>query len=268
MTTQDAVQALKERHHATWAAGDYAAVARLIEEVAELAVDAAGVSAGMDVLDVATGTGNAALVAAQRGARVTGLDLTPELLETARRRATELGVEVEWVEGDAEALPFEDASFDRVLSVFGVMFAPRHEVAAAELARVLRPDGELVLCTWTSDHLVAETFGIVGRRMPPPPDFAQPPVRWGDPDHVRELLAPHGIEPSFERRTVRIPFENGEVQTAFFEDRFGPVVLARQVLDPRVWQEMRRELVELVDRYHDGEATPQDYWLITGRRAG
>ena len=137
--SNDAVDALKERHHQTWAAGDYSVIAELIEDVADVCVEAAGVEAGEDVLDVATGTGNAALVAAGRGAKVTGLDLTPELFDTARERAAAAGVEIEWVAGDAEQMPFDEASFDRVLSTCGVQFAPRHEVVAQELARVCRP---------------------------------------------------------------------------------------------------------------------------------
>lgn len=133
MTAADEVHALKQRHHAMWAAGDYAAIAKHIEGVAATAVEAARPVEGADLLDVATGTGNAAIVAAEQGAHVTGLDLTPELFASARERAAAAGVEVEWVEGDAEELAFADASFDRVLSTCGVQFAPRHEQVAREL---------------------------------------------------------------------------------------------------------------------------------------
>src|SRR5688572_27185400 len=149
-TTADEIAALKERHHATWAAGDYAAVAAYIEDVAALCAERAGVGPGAELLDIATGTGNVALEAAQRGATVTGLDLTPGLLETARERAAAAGLDIAWVTGDAEALPFQDGSFDAATSTFGLMFAPRHAVAARELTRVLRPGGRFVLSTWAA----------------------------------------------------------------------------------------------------------------------
>ena len=144
---------LKQTHRATWAAGDYAAVAEHIDAVPPRdLLNRVAIAPGQDVLDVATGTGNVALRAAAAGAHVVGLDLTPELFATARRRAAEYRVAVEWIEGDAEALPFADASFDHVLSVFGVQFAPRHEVTAAELARVCRPGGHVGLVNWTPDR--------------------------------------------------------------------------------------------------------------------
>src|SRR5687767_4007226 len=157
----EAVSALKEKHHQTWAAGDYSLIAELVEEAGTACAEAAEIQKGQDVLDVATGTGNAALVAAAKGAKVTGLDLTPELFDRARERAKEAGVEVEWVEGDAEDLPFEDASFDRVLSAIGVQFAPRHQVAAEELVRVCKPGGLIVLVNWTSDGKIGELFKLM-----------------------------------------------------------------------------------------------------------
>ena len=171
---------LKKAHRATWAAGDYAAVARHIDEAPPRdLLDRVDVRPGQDVLDVATGTGNVALKAAPAAARVVGLDLTPELFAVARQRAEEQGVVVEWVEGDAEELPFADASFDHVLSVFGVQFAPRHEVAAAELARVCRPGGNVGLVNWTPAGLIGELFTILGGYLPAPPDFVGPPPLWG-----------------------------------------------------------------------------------------
>ena len=165
---------LKHTHRATWAAGDYPAVAEHIDAVPPRdLLNRIAIAPGQDVLDVATGTGNVALRAAAAGARVVGLDLTPELFATARRREAEYRVTVEWMEGDAEALPFDDASFDHVLSVFGVQFAPRHEVTAAELARVCRPGGHVGLVNWTPTGLIGELFKIMTatsrrrRRTPP-----------------------------------------------------------------------------------------------------
>jgi ubiquinone/menaquinone biosynthesis C-methylase UbiE len=178
-----------------WALGDYAVLAERISKAAEVLVERAEVEAGMDVLDVAAGTGNAALPAVQRGARVTGVELVPELLDMARERAAELGFEVDWVEGSAEELPFGDAQFDRVLSAFGHMFAPHHERAAAELLRVCRPGGVVGFCCWTPE-------GTIGRGVGPAP------TRWGTEEHVRELLGGSTASLEFERHALT--FEEGD----------------------------------------------------------
>lgn len=170
-----AVAELKQIHRATWAAGDYAVVAEVIDAIPPRdLLDRMAITPGATVLDVATGTGNVALRAAAAGAQVVGVDLTPELFATARRRAAQAQVAVDWVEGDAEALPFADASFDHVVSVFGVQFAPRHEVTARELARVARPGGRIGLVSWTPTGMIGELFGILGRALPKPPEFASP----------------------------------------------------------------------------------------------
>jgi SAM-dependent methyltransferase len=267
--TEDPVQTLKERHHQTWAAGDYSVIAQLIEDVGEVCVDAASVEAGQDVLDVATGTGNAALVAAGRGAKVTGLDLTPELFDTARQRAAAAGVEVEWVAGDAEDMPFDDASFDRLLSTCGVQFAPRHEMVARELVRVCRPSGLIVICNWTADGMIGELFKLMGRYMPPPPDFASSPALWGDESHVRSLFDGLGVELSFEPRSSVIPFESAEEYAAHFETYYGPTLMAKQALEPDGrWEELRGEWLQLIERFlQPGSGVVQDYFVITGRRA-
>lgn len=266
--TEDPVDALKERHHQAWAAGHYALIAKLIEDVGAVCVEAAGVSSDQDVLDVATGTGNAAIVAAGRGAKVTGLDLTPELFEVARDRAAAAGVEVEWVAGDAEELPFEDASFDRVLSTCGIQFAPRHEVVAKELARVCRPGGLIVLCNWTADGKIGELFKLMGRYLPAPPDFVSSPALWGDEGHVRALFDGLGVELSFETRTCVIPFSSAEEYADYFEANYGPTLKAKQALESEGrWEELRAEWLELIERFlRPGEGVVQDYLVITGRR--
>jgi SAM-dependent methyltransferase len=247
-----AVATLKAGHRATWAAGDYAAVAELIDEVPPAHVmRAAAVRAGEDVLDVATGTGNLALRAATAHARVVGLDLTPELFATARARAEAWGVDVEWVEGDAEALPYEDASFDVVTSVFGIQFAPRHGRVAAELARVTRPGGRVVLCNWTPEGKVGELFSILSRYLPKPPAFASPPPRWGDEAHVRSLFADvgPGLTAETERATTPWRLASAEHYTAFMETNYGPLVKARERLTAEgTWDACRAEIVEMVER--------------------
>lgn len=252
----------------TWAAGDYAAVARKIEMLADDVVAVAGIEPGTEVLDVATGTGNTALVLAGHGAKVTGLDLTPELFETARRRAAEAGVDVEWVAGDAEELPFEDASFDRVVSTVGIQFAPRHQVVADELTRVCRPGGRIVLVNWTAEGMIGRLFKLMGGAMPPPPDFAQSPALWGREDHMRELFEGHGVDLSFERKRMAMSFGSPEEYVAFFEDQYGPTLKAKEALEPQGrWDELREQIVALAaEFFDDGQGVVQEYFVVTGDR--
>ena len=152
-----------------WGSGNYAAVAERISQAGELVIERSGLEPGMDLLDVACGTGNATIPAAREGARVTGLDFSPELLEIARERASDAMVEVEWIEGDAQELPFDDASFDRVISTFGHMFAPDHARAAAEMLRVCRPGGTIAVACWTPEGSIGRMFRTIAELVPPPP---------------------------------------------------------------------------------------------------
>jgi SAM-dependent methyltransferase len=269
------VEALKAGHRATWAAGDYAAVAAIIDGVApDHIVDRTAVAAGDAVLDVATGTGNVALRAAARGARVVGLDLTPELFDAARRRAVEWAVEVDWVEGDAEDLPFAADEFDRVLSTFGVQFAPRHDVVARELVRVCRPGGSIGLCNWTPEGQIGELFGILGRYLPPAPSFATPPPRWGDEHHVGELFraVDADVEIAFERATTPWRFPSAESYATFMETAYGPLLKARERLGADgAWDDCRREIVAMVERRNvatDGTLEFPAEYLVTVVRKG
>jgi SAM-dependent methyltransferase len=181
---------IKQGARATWAAGDYPAIAqRQLWPVGARVVRRVAVAPGEDVIDVACGTGNAAPRAAAAGGHVVGFDLTPELLQAGRELAAEAQVEIEWLEGNAEALPVPDESFDVAVSVFGCMFAPRHRVAAAELARVLRPGGRLCVTAWTPQGSMGEFFRTIGAYLPRPPP-AEPPLCWGAEDHVRSCCAP------------------------------------------------------------------------------
>jgi ubiquinone/menaquinone biosynthesis C-methylase UbiE len=261
------VAGFKQAQRKTWSSGDYPDVARLIESGAERLVAAADVQAGQDVLDVATGSGNVALLAAQRGANVIGLDLTPELFVAARRRAADAGVEIEWVEGDAEELPYHDASFDRVLSAFGAMFAPRHEVAAAELVRVAKPGGAIAVAAWTPDGTNGQMFKTVGAHLPPPPPELQPPSLWGDEQHIRSLFEPHGVELEFERAKVVFEDESIEAWLDYGEEKLGPMVMARAALEPQgKWDALRADLQALYERENvstDGSFRAEPEYLIT-----
>lgn len=223
----------KQMARATWAAGDYDAIVDYIWGVGADLVARVGVGPEDRVLDVACGTGNATIPAAATGARTVGLDLTPELLDGARRRAQSAGVDVEWVEGDAEALPFEDGSFDIVLSSFGCMFAPRHDLAAAELVRVLKPGGRMGVAAWTPDGAVGDFFRSTASLAPPPPPGFQPPILWGERGHVSGLFANTDAEVRFEDAAVRFEFDSLDGAVEEYSANFGPVVMLRALLEPQ-----------------------------------
>jgi SAM-dependent methyltransferase len=221
---------LKSRHRAMWASGDYPSmVETFLLPLGPRLVDAIGIESGMKVLDVAAGTGNASIVAAQRGADVTASDLTPELFEAGRARAKAEGVELEWVEADAENLPFEDESFDVVMSSIGAMFAPRHQQVADELVRVCRPGGKIGMLNWTPEGMIGALFRTMGPFAPPPPPGASPPPLWGGEDHVRELFGDRVDLETLERDVLEITaFEHPHHYYDHFRDLYGPTIVARK----------------------------------------
>jgi SAM-dependent methyltransferase len=244
------VSGIKDGQRRMWSVGNYPDIARTIASAGELVAERAAPQAGSSLLDVATGSGNVAIPAALAGARVTGLDLTPQLLEVARERAAAAGTEIDFVEGDAEELPFADDSFDRVTSCFGVMFAPRQQLAAGELARVARPGAKVVVAAWTPAGLNGRMFGTVGSYMPTPPPELKPPVMWGDEEHVASLFAPAGAELTFERHFVTFEHESAESWFEYNERVLGPTIMAKAMLEPQGrWEDLRAELVKL---YTDG----------------
>jgi SAM-dependent methyltransferase len=244
---------LKQTHRATWAAGDYPAVAERVDEVPPRdLLDRIHVLPGEDVLDVATGTGNVALRAAAAGANVVGLDLTPELFDTAWRRMDEWGVAIDWVEGDAEELPFDDESFDVVLSVFGVQFAPRHQIVARELARVCQPGGRIGIVNWTPEGQIGELFKIMGRYLPPPPSYASPPPLWGSEPYVRGLFAGTGVQLEFARGLNPWRFHSAEEYVRFMETNYGPTLKARERLSRQgCWHKCREEIRAMAERRNE-----------------
>jgi ubiquinone/menaquinone biosynthesis C-methylase UbiE len=220
---------LKARHRAMWASGDYPSmVETFLLPLGPRLVDACGIGEGMRVLDVAAGTGNASIVAAQRGASVTASDLTPELFDAGRARAESEGVALEWVEADAENLPFEDASYDVVMSSIGAMFAPRHQDVADELVRVCRPGGTIGLLSWTPEGMIGALFRAMGPFAPPPPPGAQPAPLWGSEDHVRELFGDRVEFTTLERDNLEITaFQHPREYGEHFKERYGPTIVAR-----------------------------------------
>ena len=268
----EADRALKSKHRAMWASGDYAAVAReIVGELGPTLVSFAGVKAGDRVLDVAAGAGSAAIAAARVGARVTASDLTPELFEAGRADAAAAGVELDWREADAEALPFADAEFDVVLSCIGVMFAPHHPLAADELVRVARPGGTIALASWTPSGFIGRMFATMKPYAPPPPAGAQPAPLWGDEEHVRGLLTGRVSDLRFERRMLRVDrFATAEQFRDYFKANYGPTIAVYRFIaeDAARVEALDRDLADLA-RAADlgGGAMEWEYLLVSGRRA-
>jgi SAM-dependent methyltransferase len=234
--------------------GDFGRIAHMIARSGGAAVEAARVGGGDRVLDVACGTGNAAIPAAQAGADVVGLDLSPVLLEQAGELATQTGVDIEWVEGDAEQLPFDDESFDVVLSVFGSMFAPDHKKAAQEIARVMKPGGRMAVCSWTPEGATGRFFTLVGQHTPPPPEGFQPPVLWGTEDHVRELFEGTGVELAFDRDAVDFHGDSIEEFVTLLETSLPPLVAAKAALEAEgKWQALRDDIVKLDEEINQAD---------------
>jgi ubiquinone/menaquinone biosynthesis C-methylase UbiE len=264
--------AVKAKHRAMWASGDYPTLARdLIADLGPALVDACGVRPGMRVLDVAAGAGNAALVAADAGADVIASDLTPELFEAGRAAAAERGVDVIWRETDAEALPFDDACFDVVMSCVGVMFAPHHQQAADEILRVCRPGGTIGLLSWTPEGFIGRMFATMKPFAPPPPPGAQPPPLWGDEQHVTALLGDRVESLSSRRQAVEIPFATGAEFRDYFKQRYGPTIAVYQYLgtDAERAAELDRALAELAEQHlaAAGATTMSwEYLLVTAVR--
>ncbi len=221
--------ALKARHRGMWASGDYP---RMVETfllpLGPRLVEACDIAPGTAVLDVAAGTGNASLPAAARGARVTASDLTPELLDAGRRRAEAAGLELEWAPADAEALPFEDESFDVVLSSIGIMFAPHHQAAADEVVRVCRPGGRIGLLSWTPEGMLGALFRTMKPFAPPPPPGAQPPPLWGSEEHLHALFGGRVEFSTLTRDVLEITaFEDPYDYARHFTAYYGPTIAAR-----------------------------------------
>jgi SAM-dependent methyltransferase len=262
----DDLAGLKAIQRAIWIAGDYDVIAGDLWDAGAAVVDAAAIEPQMDVLDVATGTGNAAIRAAEAGANVVGLDLTPELFEAARRRAEAARVHVDWVAGDAEGLPFGDESFDRVLSTFGVMFAPRHDLAAAELVRVCRSGGQILLANWVPEGFFGRLIQTITRYLTPPAG-AQSPILWGEESYLRALLGGR-ILLGIERHDVEFVFPALDDMLAGYEEHFGPLVLARQILEPQGrYDELIAEVRALLEQCDVGEGELRiraEYLLVVG----
>jgi ubiquinone/menaquinone biosynthesis C-methylase UbiE len=257
-----------------WALGDYHRFAKeTIWELGEVLVRACGISVGQRVLDVAAGTGNTAIRAAEAGAEVVASDLTPENFEAGRREAEAHGVELEWVEADAEALPFRDEAFDVVTSSFGAMFAPNHQTVADELLRVCRPGGTIGMLNFTPEGLISDFFGALAPYMPPPPAEALPPALWGSEEHVREIFADRVESLQMTRRQYVESAHSPRDYSELFKQTFGPVVAiyARLAEEPERAATLDRDFLEFATRTNSGPPKGPaeyryEYLLVVARR--
>lgn len=239
------MESLKARLKATWMAGDYGLIAKSTESGAEEFINRLALKPGTRLLDVACGSGNLAIVAARTGAIATGVDIAPNLLEEGRERSKAEGLTIQFDEGDAEQLPYPDADFDVVVSMFGAMFAPRPELAAAELVRVCRLGGRIAMANWTPAGFAGQVLKTVGRHVPPPPGVP-PPAQWGDEAIVGERLRDGIADLQMTKRicAIRYPFPPAEV-VEFFSMHFGPVNRAFAALDEDGQASLRRDLEQL-----------------------
>jgi ubiquinone/menaquinone biosynthesis C-methylase UbiE len=260
---------IKDRQQKTWTSGDYTRIGNTLVIIGELLCEAVDVHAGDKVLDVATGGGNTAISAARRFCDVTGIDYVPELIEYARKRAEIEGMEITFEVGDAENLPYPDASFDVVLSTLGVMFAPDQEKAAEELLRVCRPGGKIGLANWTPDGFIGSMFRTQGKHVPPPPGIKPPPL-WGTEERLRELLGEGVASLEVTQRSFMWRYPSARHFVEHFRSYYGPTLKAFEALDADGQEALAKDLEELLEHWNisDGSTliVPSDYLEVVAVR--
>ncbi len=263
-------RALKAKHAAMWASGSYPTVVEdVVAPLGGILVDVVDVQPGQRVLDVAAGTGTSALPAARRGAEVVATDLTPELLDVGRAAAAAEGLQLTWRTADAEALPYDDAAFDVVLSAIGVMFAPHHQQAADELARVCRPGGTIAVLSWTPEGFIGQLFATMKPYAPPPPPGASPAPLWGRPDHVRGLFGDRVADLVAHQQNLRVDrFATGAEFRDFFKAHYGPTIAVYGSIagDHAEVAALDADLAALGDRSIRDGVMSWEYLLVTARR--
>ena len=271
IATRPDLAAIKARQQATWASGDYHMIGTQITIVSELLIEALDLHSTERVLDVATGSGNAALAAARRGCTVVGIDYVPALLDRARRRTSVEGLTADYVEADAEALPFSDASFDVVTSVFGAMFAPDQERTARELARVTRPGGRIGLVAHTPDGFIGQLFKTNARHVPPPAGLRSP-VLWGTEERLRELFADDIDEIRAERRTFAFRYPSAKAYLDYWRRFYGPTMKAFEAVGDAGAVALEADLIDLIGRFNRaGDGTmvvPSEYLEVVVVKRG
>jgi ubiquinone/menaquinone biosynthesis C-methylase UbiE len=261
--------ALKKRQQAAWSSGDYAVVGTTLQIVGETLCEALNLRAGEKVLDVAAGNGNASLAAARRWCDVTSTDYVPALLERGRARAEAEGLPIKFQEADAEALPFADASFDVVLSTFGVMFTPNQEQAAKELVRVCRHSGQIGLANWTPESFIGQLFKTMGKHVPPP-GGARSPALWGTRERIEEMFEPYASAIDIVRKNFVFRYRSPDHFLGIFKTYYGPLVKAFEAIDQEARQALGADLYALIDRFNiaaDGTmVVPSEYLEVVVTR--
>jgi SAM-dependent methyltransferase len=258
---------LKQRHAVVWGAGPYQGITETIPDIHRAVIERLQPESGQRFLDLACGTGAVAELAAARGADVVGVDIAPALIEQARQRASERGLAIEYLVGDAEALGLDSESFDRVASTCGVMFAPDHQAVARELARVTKPGGRVALASWTPASRMAQLFAVMRPFQPPPPEGVGSPFAWGDEGHVRDLLA-DDFELEFTEDESVLMADSGESVWQLFSAEYGPTKTLAESLDEERREQLHRDFVDLHEqsRTDGGIAFSRTYLLTVGTR--
>jgi ubiquinone/menaquinone biosynthesis C-methylase UbiE len=250
-----------------WGKGPYERITATIRDVHELLVDRLAPEPGVDWLDAACGTGAVAFLAAERGATVLGMDFAPALIDTARTLAARRGSLARFEVADAEAMPYEGASFDVISSSFGVMFAPDHEAVAGELGRVTRRGGRIGLATWTLEGVIADQFRVIAPFLPPPPEGAGSPFSWGSEERVQSLLG-EAFELAFEHHATPLRLVSGAAHWELFSTSFGPVKALTESLDEERLSDLRNDWIAWAESMRQGDEIVQqrEYLLVLGRR--
>jgi SAM-dependent methyltransferase len=263
-------RALKTKHAAMWASGSYPTVVdQIVGPLGAILANTVGVESGQRVLDVAAGTGTSALASARVGAEVTATDLTPELLEIGRATADAEGLQLTWRTADVEALPYDDSSFDVVLSCIGVMFAPHHQQAADELLRVCRPGGTIGVLSWTPEGFIGQMFAVMKPYAPPPPPGASPAPLWGHADHVRDLFGDRATDLVARQQSLRVDrFHDGAEFRDFMKANYGPTIAVYNAIaaEPAKVDVLDADLAALGERFLDDGVMAWEYLLVTARR--
>lgn len=264
-TAQPDLVALKARQQGAWSSGDYAVVGTTLQIVGEELCEALDIRAGQKVLDVAAGNGNVSLAAARRWCNVTATDYVPALLERARERAAAERLEIEFREADAEALPFQDRSFDVVVSTFGVMFTPNQQQAAAELMRVCRPGGKIGLANWTPDGFIGQLFKTIGKHLPPPAGVKSPAL-WGTQARITEMFGTHAASIKAESRNFVFRYRSAQHWLDIFKTYYGPLLKAFAGLQPPAQEALASDVIALIDRFNrsgdESMVVPSEYLEI------
>ena len=245
------LEEFKERSKAFWGMGDYTTISNQLEPASEALVESLGIGEGQRVLDIASGHGNCAIAAANRGASAVATDLSPVMIDRGSRRTEGLALDIEWREAEASDLPFEDASFDRVTSVFGAIFAPDQAGTAAEAVRVLKPGGKLGFTAWTPDSYVARVIEVTSRHAPPRPDGAPDPFFWGHPEEVQALFASLGCTAEARRKTITFTYSDfGEWRAS--SESHGGAVMAKETMPPETYEQLFGEMQALAEAHNRG----------------